>query len=126
MLPLMLYLNAGPGWDFKECNSSLLSISSAQFLFMFQKYFKKNLNFFLFFSLFQINIFLIFLNYFNILILKIIFKNILKNNRNYIFIQPQKIFFRPRASQVVVNKLSNLDKLATLFDRGREKKTFFC
>jgi len=75
MLPLMLYLNAGPGWDCKECNSSLLSISSAQFLFMFQKYFKKKLNFFYFFLYFKLIFFLMFLNYFDVLMLKIFLKN---------------------------------------------------
>ena len=42
------------------------------FVFTFQKHFKKIDNF-LFFSLLQINIFLVFLNYFDALISKIIF-----------------------------------------------------
>jgi hypothetical protein len=43
-------------------------------IFMFWKYIKK-IKFFLFFSLFQMNIFLVFLDDFNVLISKIIFKN---------------------------------------------------
>jgi len=42
--------------------------------FYILKIFLKNLNFILFFSLLQINIFLIFLNHFDVLILKMIFK----------------------------------------------------
>jgi cell shape-determining protein MreD len=48
-------------------------------VFAFQKYFKKYLNF-LFFSLLLINIFLIFLDYFDALVSKIIFKKIKKHN----------------------------------------------
>jgi len=69
----------------------------ALFVFAFQKRFWKNLNLFYFFLL-QINIFLVFSDYFDLLMLKIIFKNkkniiliyfwvknTLKNNHNYTF-----------------------------------------
>jgi hypothetical protein len=46
------------------------------FIYLYvSKAFLKNLNFILFFSLLQINIFLVFLDHFNALISKIIFKN---------------------------------------------------
>jgi len=51
-------------------------------VFTFQKHFKKHLNLNLIFSLLQINIFLVFLDYFDALILKII----LKNKKNIILI----------------------------------------
>jgi hypothetical protein len=44
------------------------------FCFCVLEMFLKRIKFFLIFSLFQINIFLVFLNYFDVLISKIIFK----------------------------------------------------
>jgi hypothetical protein len=52
----------------------VLMVSNALFVFAFQNRFWKNLKFLFFFSLLQINIFLVFLNNFDTLISKIIFK----------------------------------------------------
>jgi hypothetical protein len=49
-------------------------VDQGMFVFAFQKRFWKKLNFILFFILFQINMFLVFSNYFDVLMLKIIFK----------------------------------------------------
>jgi hypothetical protein len=49
--------------------------SHVLFVFAFQKCFLKKLKLFLFFYLLQINIFLVFLDHFDALISKIIFKN---------------------------------------------------
>jgi hypothetical protein len=49
--------------------------SHVLFVFAFQKCFLKKLKLFLFFYLLQINIFFVFLDHFDVLISKIIFKN---------------------------------------------------
>ena len=61
------------------------------FIFTFQKCFLKNLNFILFFSWFQINIYFVFSNYFNVLMSK---NNFLKIKKNIIFIYFYKKHFK--------------------------------
>jgi hypothetical protein len=58
---------------YSEHTSGLDSFFKILFIFLFEKYFKKN---FIFFNIFlEINIFLIFLDYFDMMMLKITFKN---------------------------------------------------